>query len=143
MPYQIELCRCIPKGPSLPCSLVAFFVRGNLLCTNETMFLEHTDPRTEFGNASRWKEGLVTRAAEAQKKVDLMQLVYGGRESLAGSSLLHEDSDESDEDDLFRLRKNSHKVGIALQLSFASISFQGCAPRRKTWISHSPLYILS
>lgn len=66
---------------------------------------------TTIGNASRWKEGLVARAkATAESKVDLMHLVYGEQESLVGSSLQHHDSDASDDEDLFRLRNNTHKV---------------------------------
>lgn len=66
---------------------------------------------TAIGNASRWKEGLVARAkATAESKVDLMRLVYGEQEMLVGSSLQHHDSDESDDEDLFRLRNNMQKV---------------------------------
>lgn len=38
-----------------------------------------------------------------------MRLVYGQQESLQGSSLQNQDSD-SDDEDLFRLRKDNHKV---------------------------------
>ena len=46
-----------------------------------------------------------------EKKVDLMRLVYGQQESLQGSSLQNPDSDSEDED-LFRLRKDDLKVGF-------------------------------
>lgn len=44
-----------------------------------------------------------------EKKVDLMRLVYGQQEAIQGSSLQDQDSD-SDDEDLFKLRKDNHKV---------------------------------
>lgn len=68
-----------------------------------------TEGRGSLGDASRWKEGLFARAlANVEKKVDLMRLVYGQQEPLQGSSLQNPDSDSEDED-LFKLRKNDHK----------------------------------
>jgi len=46
-----------------------------------------------------------------ERKVDLMRLVYGQQVSLQGSSLQNQDSDSEDEE-LFRLRKNDHKVCV-------------------------------
>jgi len=69
-----------------------------------------SEGRGSFGDASRWKEGLFARAlANVEKKVDLMRLVYGQQEAVQGSSLQNQDSD-SDDEELFRLRKNDHKV---------------------------------
>jgi hypothetical protein len=69
------------------------------------------DQALELGTTGRWKEGLVARAASAaQKKVNLMQLVYG--RSPGNSLQQQDDSDESDDDDLFRPRQNSHKVDL-------------------------------
>ncbi len=70
-----------------------------------------SDQALELGTTGRWKEGLVARAAAAaQKKVNLMQLVYG--RSPGNSLQEQDDSDESDDDDLFRPRQNSHKVDL-------------------------------
>ncbi|CAM6115965.1 unnamed protein product [Calypogeia fissa] len=63
----------------------------------------------ELGNAASWKEGLVARAAAiAKQKVNLMHLVYGAKSSEERYQMDGE-SDDSEEEELFRLRQNSHK----------------------------------
>lgn len=86
---------------------LSVFLGGDLLIIPFFYVSEEID---KLGDASRWKEGLFARAlANVEKKVDLMRLVYGQQESLQGSSLQDQDSD-SDDEDLFRLRKDDHKV---------------------------------
>ncbi|KAL3698605.1 hypothetical protein R1sor_012681 [Riccia sorocarpa] len=71
---------------------------------------------TELGSgAANWKEGLMARAASmAKNKVNLMHLVYGqpGVKSTPSSfrdSQMDGESDESDEDELFRVRRDSQR----------------------------------
>lgn len=50
-----------------------------------------------------------------EKKIDLMRLVYGQQETFLGSSLQNQDSDSEDEE-LFRLRNERHKVHFSFCL---------------------------
>lgn len=74
----------------------------------------HVDGAQDLGAAARWKEDLLSRAATAsESKVNLMKLVYGEQnvapQSVRGEQF-GEESEESEEEELFRLRKTSHKV---------------------------------
>ena len=68
-----------------------------------------------MGNAAKWKEDLVARATSKQG-VTLMQLVYGQLTASASKDVrAHMDSDyESDEDELFQVKKNHSEVCFVL-----------------------------
>ncbi|KAG0630203.1 hypothetical protein M758_1G161900 [Ceratodon purpureus] len=90
-----------------------------------------TEGRESIGDALRWKEGLFARAlSSVEKKVDLMRLVYGQQESFQGSSLQNPDSD-SDDEDLFRLRKNDRKSSGNGAANLDDIDAEDCSRLEK------------
>ncbi|BBN03124.1 ribosome biogenesis protein BMS1 [Marchantia polymorpha subsp. ruderalis] len=88
----------------------------------------------ELGDgAANWKEGLMSRAmAIAKNKVNLMHLVYGrpgakaSQSSFKGSQV-DGDSDESDEEELFRIRRDSQKGASSTGIDGNDLDTEDCS----------------
>lgn len=75
--------------------------------------LSDEDREGKMGDTSKWKESLISRTI-SKRKINLMQLVYGHSTSTSTSMSFHElaedsDCDSSDEEEVFKLKRNSEK----------------------------------
>lgn len=80
---------------------------------NEYESLSEEDKEGTLGDASKWKESLISRTI-SKRKINLMQLVYGHSTSTSTSMSFQElaedsDCDNSDEEEVFKLKRNSEK----------------------------------
>lgn len=75
--------------------------------------LSDEDKEGTMGDTSKWKESLISRTI-SKRKINLMQLVYGHSTSTSTSMSFHDlaedsDCDSSDEEEVFKLKRNSEK----------------------------------